>query len=169
MRVNLQTALEALKKNETVTTLNLGGNNIGVNLQEIESFLERNLKMKQVYLKENTNIDDIKMTLSFSLNRQKQETSNDAIFYQHIIGGLRIQPFCSLPKDAINKVLTDLFSDCPEKIVPFQNIVKGEGGIFSLSGNEKIKNAEEAIEGLSSPPSTSPQTQPTKCTGCQIQ
>ena len=47
---NLQTALKALKNNNTVTTLNLARNNIGVNLQEIENLLERNRKMKQVYL-----------------------------------------------------------------------------------------------------------------------
>ena len=162
---NLQTALEALENNNTVTTLNLRASNIGVNyLQEIENLLARNLKMKQVYLKENHDIDDIKMTLSFSLNRQKQEASDDEIFYNNIRGVLGIQPFCSLEKEDINNVLTNvltnLFSDCPEKIEPFKKIVKDEG-IHSLPG-KRIKNAEEVIKNLSSSPSTSPETQSTR-------
>ena len=171
---------EALENNNTVTILDLRENNIGVNLwgnniylKEIENLLKRNRKMKQVYLRKNTNINDIKMTLSFGLNRQKQEVSDDEIFYNNIRGGLAFHPFFSLEKDAINEVLTILFSDCPEKIEPFKESVKNNGGIFSLSGM-KIENAEKAIKNLSSPPSISPETQsiicePIKCTGCQIQ
>jgi len=96
--------LEALKNNNTVTTLDLEGNNIGENnLQEIENLLERNRKMKDVYSGKNTNTDDIKMTLSFSLNRLKQKISNDEYnnknkdeyFYRNIIFALGMHPFAS--------------------------------------------------------------------------